>query len=246
MTDTTVALCATIGLALGPWLRAGIFIHTVAPGAPTRRDCPHCSHPLLPAGPLRSIRPIRPTGRCPACHQRVGAPPAVIELSSGALIGLLALRVHPFLVLVALSWLAGSGIVAAAVDINVHRLPNTILGPAAIAVIALLTAAAIFDHRPHQLLEALIGGAIALTSYTLLALTTSGLGLGDCKLAALLGMALGWFGWHALFAGLVLGFVLAALYLLPRTVSGRLARSDRIAFGPFMLIGAFIMVLITA
>jgi leader peptidase (prepilin peptidase)/N-methyltransferase len=39
--------------------------------------------------------------------------------------------------------------------------------------------------------------------------------LGNCTLAGLLGLALGWFGWNALFAGVALGFLLAAIYLCP-------------------------------
>jgi leader peptidase (prepilin peptidase)/N-methyltransferase len=81
----------------------------------------------------------------------------------------------------------------------------------------------------------------------LLAFISSGLGFGDCKLAALIGLVLGWFGWDVLFAGMTtLGFLFAALYLLPRTVLGRIARTDRFAFGPFMLVGAVAVLLVAA
>jgi prepilin signal peptidase PulO-like enzyme (type II secretory pathway) len=44
----------------------------------------------------------------------------------------------------------------------------------------------------------------------------------------------------------MLGFLLAAIYLLPRMVSGRITRTDRFAFGPFMLVGAVAVLFIAA
>lgn len=246
MTAITVIIAVTTGLLLGPWLRGAIFRHAVVSGEPDRRNCPSCARVLLPAGPLGAVYPVTPTGRCPACHQRFGMPPTVVELMTAGLLGLLALRVHPFLVLAALAWMAAAGIVLAAIDASKRRLPDAILAPTLVGVVALLIAAGLVDHRPHQLLQALISGAAAFAAFTLLALATSGLGFGDCKLAALLGVALGWFSWRTLFAGITLGFLLAALYLLPRMMAGRSARSERIAFGPFMLMGALIILLVAA
>jgi leader peptidase (prepilin peptidase)/N-methyltransferase len=67
-----------------------------------------------------------------------------------------------------------------------------------------------------------------------------GLGLGDVKLAGVLGALLGWWGWSEALVGLLSGFVLgglgAALLLLTR----RVGRGGSLAFGPAMLLGAYL------
>ena len=161
------------------------------------------------------------------------------------MLGLLALRVHSLLVLAALGWVAAAGIVLVAIDASTRRLPDAVLAPT-LVVLVLLVVAGIVDHRPSELVGALSGGAAAFAGYSLLALATAGLGFGDCKLAAVLGLVLGWFGWDALVAGVTLGFVLAALYLLPRMVTGGFSRSEQIPLAPFMLVGAFTVLLVVA
>ena len=246
MTTITVAVAVTVGLVVGPWLRTSIFANRLPSGDPARRHCPHCSRLVLASGHLGIVAPVALTGRCPSCRRRIGAPPAVIELVSAGLLGLLALRVHPLLVLAALGWVAAAGIVLVAIDASTQRLPHAVLPPTLIVVLVLLVVAGIVDHRPNQLVAALIGGAAAFAGYSMLALATSGPGFGDCKLAALIGLVHGWFGWDALLAGVTLGFLLAALYLLPRMITGRYSHSERIALGPFMLVGAFAVLLVAA
>ena len=162
------------------------------------------------------------------------------------MLGLLALRVHPLLVLAALGVAVAAGIVLVAIDARARRLPDAVLAPTLVVVLVLLVVAGIVDHRPSELVAALIGGAAAFAGYSLLALGTAGLGFGDCKLAALIGVVLGWFGWSALIAGVTLGFVLAALYLLARMFTGRFSRSEQIPLAPFMLVGAFAVLLVVA
>jgi leader peptidase (prepilin peptidase)/N-methyltransferase len=73
-----------------------------------------------------------------------------------------------------------------------------------------------------------------------------GLGFGDVKLAAVLGFALGWIGWPAVLAGLILPHVIngpVALFLL---VSGRARRGTALPLGPALLAGALLAVAITA
>ncbi|WP_449061758.1 hypothetical protein [Planomonospora algeriensis] len=71
-----------------------------------------------------------------------------------------------------------------------------------------------------------------------------GMGLGDVKLAASLGTALGWFGWDALLAGAFLGFLAGGLYGGALLVARRANRKSEIPFGPFMIIGTFAVLLV--
>jgi prepilin signal peptidase PulO-like enzyme (type II secretory pathway) len=94
-------------------------------------------------------------------------------------------------------------------DIAVHRLPDPLSVAAFTGTLALLSAAALTSHQPGHLARAAIGAAALAFFYLTLCLIRPGdLGLGDAKLAAVTGLALGWTGWQALFAW----FALAAVY----------------------------------
>jgi leader peptidase (prepilin peptidase) / N-methyltransferase len=80
----------------------------------------------------------------------------------------------------------------------------------------------------------------------LVAASRSALGLGDAKLAASLGTLLAWAGWPALIAGTAAGFLLAAVYGLGLLAARRATLRQKIPFGPFMIVGAFLALLATA
>lgn len=80
-----------------------------------------------------------------------------------------------------------------------------------------------------------------LAGYLALALAFPGqLGMGDVKLAGLVGAACGFFSWQVLFAGVLIGFVLAAVVTVPLVTLGRIERRTRVPFAPFMLGGALL------
>ncbi|MBO1766984.1 A24 family peptidase [Allobranchiibius sp. GilTou38] len=123
----------------------------------------------------------------------------------------------------------------AAIDLDVHRLPDRLTLPA-IPVIALLLA---LDWDVHRLPRALLCGALAGTVFLLLALAVpGGLGLGDVKLAALLGLPLGWWGYPVLIQGLAGGFVIGGLVSLVLVLTRRATRHTHVALGPSLLLGA--------
>jgi leader peptidase (prepilin peptidase) / N-methyltransferase len=70
------------------------------------------------------------------------------------------------------------------------------------------------------------------------------LGGGDIKVAGLAGLALGWFGWRTLLAGAALGFILAAVASLALLAARRVTLHSAISFGPFLLGGALIAILV--
>jgi len=176
---------------------------------------------------------------------RAARPPALAAgCATAILLGALAARVHPGLVLAAACWLAACAVPLAFVDAAVRRLPDRLTVPAYAGTAALLLLAAAVTGPWSTLQRAALGGLALAGFYLLLLLISpSGVGLGDVKLAASLGTLLAWFGWRVLIAGGFAGFLLAAVYAQLLLVAGRASRKEHIPFGPFMIAGAVLAVL---
>ncbi len=117
------------------------------------------------------------------------------------------------------------------IDLERHLLPNRIVLPA--AAIVLTAQVAFFPDRALEWVLASVGAALVL--FLPLLVYPSGMGMGDVKLALLLGAALG----QAVVSALMLGFLFVvpvALLLLVR--GGAAARKTAIPFGPFLAAGA--------
>jgi leader peptidase (prepilin peptidase)/N-methyltransferase len=77
--------------------------------------------------------------------------------------------------------------------------------------------------------------------YLLLAmLYPGGMGLGDVKLAGVLGLFLGWLGWGELVVGAFGAFLLGGLFGVALLLGRRAGRKSSIPFGPWMLVGAWL------
>ena len=148
------------------------------------------------------------------------------------------------LVLLAMLYLASISVALAAIDLETSRLPNVLVLPSYLVLGALLGAAALLAGD----LEALLRGAIGLASmggvYLLLAVFSRGMGMGDVKLAGSIGFALGWLGWSQLAVGWIGGFILGGLVGTLLLVLRRADRKTSIPFGPWLLAGAWIGILL--
>lgn len=119
-------------------------------------------------------------------------------------------------------------------DLATRRVPNWVTVPAAVVVVVLRGAFA-----PSTLLEMLTAGAIAFGFFLLVAvLTRGGLGMGDVKLAGLIGLLLGKAALPALFVGVVAG---GAASLVVLVWSRR--RGHTVAYAPYLCFGAAIAIL---
>jgi leader peptidase (prepilin peptidase)/N-methyltransferase len=122
------------------------------------------------------------------------------------------------------------------VDIRTRRLPNRIVLPAAVLVLA--ANIALTPDRAVEWVTAALGAAAVLFIASLL--YPNGLGMGDVKLALLLGAALGW----SVVGALAIGFMAAALAgLLLIAFRGWSARKSTIPLGPFLAFGSFAVLL---
>ena len=172
-------------------------------------------------------------------------PAGLVGVTSAVVLGALAARVHPALVLLAACALAAGAVPLGFIDVAVQRLPDVLTAAAYAATAAfLLLAAAAGAGRWSDMARAALGGlALAGVYFALLLISPSGMGLGDVKLAASLGTLLAWFGWRLLVLGGFAGFLLAAVYSIVLLAAGRATRKQHIPFGPFMIAGTFLAVL---
>lgn len=139
------------------------------------------------------------------------------------------------------------GVLLTLVDLRVKRLPDVLTLPLAGAALVLLGVVALLPEHAGDWTTALYG-ALALGGFfqVLFLIDPGGMGFGDVKLALGPGAALGWYGWPTLTLGVLAAFLLGALYAGALVVAGRAGRETAAAFGPFLLGGAFLGLLIGA
>ncbi len=155
------------------------------------------------------------------------------------LFALVGLRFGPSWELPAFLLLAGTGVLLAVIDLQHRLLPNRIVLPSLGIGAALLALAAAADGIWASLLRAGLGAVALFAVFLVLALISPrSLGMGDVKLAGLVGLYLGWFGWGAVVVGALAGFVVQALIALVLLATRRIGLGGELPFGPAMLLGA--------
>jgi len=169
--------------------------------------------------------------------------PPVVELGTALLFSLTALRFGWSWELPALLVLAGTAVLLSLIDLRHRKLPNRVILPALGLGAALLAAAALADQAWAPLLRAVLGAFVLFGVFLMLALISPrSLGMGDVKLAALLGLYLGWLGWGAVVLGAAAGFVVQAVVALGLLATRRIGLREELPFGPAMLAGAAVAI----
>ncbi|MFJ6199518.1 prepilin peptidase [Micromonospora sp. NPDC092111] len=182
----------------------------------------------------------------PAPTPPADRPPAVVAVVGAVVFGGLAVALGPDPALPAFLLVAALGLVLAVVDLSCLRLPDPLVGGAALGGGVALTGAAVAAGTPGRLPLALAGAALSFTLYVVLALLPrSRLGFGDVKLAAALGLLLGWLGWPSLWLGLLLPHLLNGVLVLGLLAARRIRRDTALPFGPALLAGAWLATLLT-
>lgn len=152
-----------------------------------------------------------------------------------------ALWAEHVLELVVLALMALVSALLITVDLAAHRLPNAIVAPPYPIVVGCWALLGVLAEDYSDLWRALLAGAGLAAAYLVLALVSpSGLGLGDVKLAGLLGVVLGWYGWEEVVTGTIAAFVLGGVFALVLLAWSKADRRTHLAFGPWMIAGGVV------
>lgn len=211
-----------------------------------------CLGLLVPAGIARLPEP---TGERPEedgekepyadLARRRGLGP-VSALVSAVAAGAFGLHFGADRVLWALTPLVPVLVLLAVVDWRTRLLPRVVVLPATGVLLVLLLAEWLATGETHVLVRALVAGVVARSFFWVLwFVRRAGMGFGDVRLAALVGLALGRLGWSEWLVGLYSGVILFALWGLGRAVAkrSRAALKQALPYGPFMILGLALGVL---
>jgi leader peptidase (prepilin peptidase)/N-methyltransferase len=160
---------------------------------------------------------------------------------TGAAFGVLAWRVGMDAVLPAYLAVMAAGTAISIVDLREKRIPNRMLLVAGPIVAALLLAGVLLRSEPGRLLAVLGGAAALFVLFFVIALfVPAAMGMGDVKLAPLLGAALGAAGLTAWLVGLLAAFLIGGIVATIALASRRVGLRGSIPFGPWMVAGALV------
>ena len=244
-----------LGLAIGSFLN--VVVYRVPAGRSLTPDsaCPNCGTAIRKRDNIPVLSWLMLRGRCRGCAQPISARyplveagtaiaflfvtarfgPAVLEAASVTDAVAASIELVAFLVLTAVS------IALALIDLDTKTLPNVIVLPTLLAGVVLLSVAGAVRGDWAAIVQALAGGASLFAFYLILALVKpGGMGMGDVKLAAVLGLYLGFLGWGNLLVGAFAAFVFGGVFGLALILVRRARRTTAIPFGPWMILGAWL------
>jgi leader peptidase (prepilin peptidase) / N-methyltransferase len=223
----------------------GSFLNVVAYRLPRHESlitpashCPRCGTPVKPYDNIPILSWLLLRGHCRSCGQSISARYPLVEALTAALcVG--AVLVHDTPVGIALSVVLILLVVPAAlIDLEYQIIPNQITALGAVLAVAIGLAL-----DPGGELGRLIAGAAAGGFLLLAALAyPGGMGMGDVKLAGMMGLFLGAAVAPALLIALMSGVAVGAIVIARK--GAQEGRKTRIPFGPFLAFGALVAVFV--
>lgn len=166
----------------------------------------------------------------------------VPDLLTALLFAVAYLRIGLIPELPVVCYVIALGVWLSIVDCYSRQLPDVLTLPSYAVVGLTLALIALFRSDWTSLGRAAAGMVIAVAIFWVL-FAVGGVGLGDVKLAGVLGGALAWFGWPNLIASIALGFVFSGFAALVLALAGRVDAATRIPFGPYIIGGALVALL---
>jgi leader peptidase (prepilin peptidase) / N-methyltransferase len=229
---------AMAALALAPGLALGSFLNVVAARVPLKRSlvrpgssCMSCKAPIVWYDNIPLVSYFALRGKCRSCGARIGLVYPAVEIAAALLVAACVLAFGLTFYAAIAAFFCCVLVAISAIDIEYRIVPDRIVLPSALIVLA---AQMVRDPSIEWPLAAFLA---AFFLFVAAVVYPAGMGMGDVKLALLMGAALGKVVSVALIIGMV-SAVVPGLYLLAR--HGRSARKMGVPFAPFLALGSVI------
>lgn len=207
-------------------------------------ECPKCETPLQWRDNIPLLSWLLLRRRCRHCKEPISARYPLVELGTAVVFAAVGARLGLDWALPGFLLFAWTLLVLAVIDAGTRRIPNRLTYPLTPTLLVLLGGAALLHAQPGWALRALLGGFIAFGLLLSMALVNPrGMGMGDVKLAAFIGIGLGYLGWDHLLLGVFAGFLLGGVVASALLIGQARGRKDAIPFGPYLAAGAIVALL---
>jgi leader peptidase (prepilin peptidase)/N-methyltransferase len=240
MTWLRIALALPLGLVFGSFLT--VIVHRVPKGeslvAPRSR-CPSCGTRLRNVDNVPVVSWLLLRGRCRSCGARISPVYPLTELATGGLFAAAALTFDRVWVAIMMAPFLGLMVALAVIDIRHRIIPNRIVYPSLLAFAAYIVVIALVGGG-LDLARAVVGMLVYGGGLLLVAMVSpTGMGMGDVKLAALIGLVLGALGLRYVAVAAGGGILLGGVWAIVALIAG-VSRKQAIPFGPFLAAGALV------
>ena len=239
MIGVTTAAGASLAGVLG--LIFGSFLNVVAYRLPRGESlarpasrCPGCDTPIKPYDNVPVLSWVVLRGRCRSCKTAIAWRYPLVELATALLLALTVVVVGANEDV----WLGLAFVLllvpVTVIDLDFRIIPNKLMILGTVAALAILVLT-----RPGEIPEHLIA-AVAAGGFLLVAAIAypGGMGMGDVKLAFVMGLFLGRDVGVAMLAGLLAGSLIGAAVMARKGVAA--GRKTKVPFGPFLALGGLV------
>ncbi len=232
-----IIIIFTFGIVFGSFLNVCISRIPAKESLLPASHCPKCNGAIKPYDNIPVLSYLFLRGKCRHCNERISLLYPAVELLTGLVFLLLFYRYGLSLPFVEYAVLSCLLITMAFIDLKTQEIPD---GLVLFGLIAGILFTFLFNFQ-SSILSGLIGFVLGGGLFLLIAIASKGgMGGGDIKLMAVLGL---WLGWQGILVISLFSFLIGAVISVTLLLLKLKSRKDYIPFGPFIALAALLWML---
>lgn len=239
------------GLVLGSFSNALAYRLPRNETLMTRSHCTTCFHEIHWYENIPVLSWLFLRGQCSGCKQPISVRYPLVELGMATVFGLLALRagelgdgfIFNLSILLTFAFIGG---VIALIDLDTHKIPSNLVYGGLATVLVFAIGYGVVTGDSSRALSALIAMSVFFVVHFLLWFWKPGaMGFGDVRLSLLVGFVTGWISGPTALMAFFFPSILALAWMLPALLRKTATGKTAIPFGPWMVLGALLSILVT-